>query len=58
MNNGITKILILVEMEGGAVHQVLASNLQKQAALHLLKQDDGALKVTKEVMPIELSFRN
>jgi hypothetical protein len=53
----ITKILILVEFEDGTVRQVLAPKLQKEAALHLLKSDDGTLKVTAEVQPIELDFK-
>jgi hypothetical protein len=57
MNTEIKKILILVELANGKVHQVLASNLQKQAAIHLLRADDGSLKVTKEVLPLELEFK-
>jgi hypothetical protein len=53
----ITKILVLAEFEDGSVRQVLASKLQKEAALHLLRADDGTLKVTEEIMPIELEFK-
>ncbi|PTX14430.1 hypothetical protein C8N40_11195 [Pontibacter mucosus] len=57
MSHSVTKILILVELEDGTVRQVLASKEQKELALHFLKAETGALRVTEEVEPFELTFK-
>lgn len=52
----IKTVLILVEMNGGKVRQVLASKEMKQACLHLLKKED-TLHVTEEIMPIKIEYK-
>ena len=52
----IKTILILVEMNDGKVRQVLANKEMKEACLHLLKKD-GVLRVTEEIMPIEIEYK-
>lgn len=54
MENEIKSILVFVEMNDGKIRQVLADAQMKEVCLHLLKID-GVLKVTEEVMPIEIS---
>jgi hypothetical protein len=55
--NDIKTILILVEMNDGKVRQVLANKEAKEAYLRFLTVD-GALKVTEEVMPIEVDYES
>ena len=50
----IKTILILVELENGHVHQVLASKAQKEICVHLLRTDEGVLQVSDRVEPIKL----
>lgn len=57
MSQNITKILILVELEDGTARQVLASKAQKELALQFLKSEDGSLKVTGPIEPIQLEFK-
>ena len=57
MENNIKRVLVLVEMEDNAVRQVIANPELKKAYLHFL-QEDGVLRVTEEVMPIELEFKD
>ena len=52
----IKTVLILVEMENGNVHQVLANKDMKEACLHLLKNDNGVLQLTEEIEPFELDY--
>lgn len=52
----IKKIVVLVETEKGAVHQVRASEPQKQIALKMLVGENGVLNVTEEIAPIEFKF--
>lgn len=55
--NNIKKILILVELDDGNVHQVYTTKEQKEMALHLLKNEKrGKLMLSKE--PIELEFKD
>ena len=54
----IKKILILVELENGDAHQVLASKEQKEICVHLLKSEDGVLRLSKKIKPIRLELEN
>lgn len=55
----IKTILVLVELENGNAHQVLASKTQKEIALQILKNEDkGVLMLDQEIMPITLEYSN
>lgn len=57
--NNVNKILVLVEMDNGNVHQVLASKEQKEVALHMMKSEKkNALMLSEEVEPFELEFKD
>lgn len=52
----IKTIMILVEMNNGKTRQVLAKKYMKEAVLHFLKDDNGNLRVTEEIMPISIDY--
>lgn len=52
----IQTILILVELDNGHVHQVLASKEQKEICMALLRSDEGVLRLSERVEPITLEF--
>ena len=54
----IQKILILVELDNGHVHQVLAPEEQKEICMSLLRSDAGVLRLSDRVEPITLEFHN
>lgn len=59
MIDNIEKILVLVEMNDGNVHQVLASKEQKEIALHMMKNEKrDALMLSEQVEPFELEFKD
>jgi len=53
----IQKIVVLVELAGGKVHQVLCSHEQKNVALRFF-EIDGALKLSTEIEPVEFETIN
>lgn len=54
----IQTILILVEMDNGHVHQVLASKEQKEICMALLRSEEGVLRLSDRVEPITLEFHS
>ena len=52
----IQTILILVELDNGHVHQVLASAEQKEICMAMLRSEDGVLRLSERVEPITLEF--
>jgi hypothetical protein len=50
----VKRILILVEMENGKVHQILSSVEKKEAVIGFLSNDKGVLQLSSEVEPITL----
>lgn len=50
----IQTILILVELDNGHVHQVLASAEQKEICVALLRSEDGVLRLSERVDPVML----
>lgn len=59
MKNKIEKILVLVELENGKVHQVLTSKKRKEMSLQIMKSEKhGSLMLSEEVEPIKLEFKN
>jgi len=50
----IKTILILVELDNGHVHQVLASKEQKEICMALLRSEDGVLRLSERVEPVTL----
>ena len=50
----VETVLVLVEMDNGHVHQVLASAEQKDLCLQLLRSEDGVLRLSERVEPITL----
>lgn len=54
----IQTILILVELDNGHVHQVLASVAQKDICIALLRSDDGVLRLSERVYPITLKLHS
>ena len=52
----IQTILILVELDNGHVHQVLASKEQKEICMALLRSEEGVLCLSERVEPITLEF--
>lgn len=54
----IQTILILVELDNGHVHQVLASKKQKEICMALLRSEDGVLRLSERVEPITLEFHS
>ena len=54
----IQTILILVELDNGHVHQVLASKEQKEICMALLRSEEGALRLSERVEPITLEFHS
>lgn len=47
-------ILILVELDNGHVHQVLASGEQKEICMALLRSENGVLRLSARVEPITI----
>ena len=54
----IQTILILVELDNGHVHQVLASKEQKEICMALLRSEEGVLRLSERVEPITLEFHS
>ena len=54
----IQTILILVELDNGHVHQVLASDEQKKICMALLRSEEGVLRLSERVEPITLEFHS
>ena len=54
----IQTILILVELDNGHVHQVLASAEQKEICMALLRSEEGVLRLSERVEPITLEFHS
>jgi hypothetical protein len=52
----INRILILVELDGGHVHQVLADPEKKEICMGLLQTEDGRLLLSERVEPITLEI--
>jgi hypothetical protein len=52
----IQKVLVLVELENGHVHQVLADAEQKEICVNLMRSEDGALQLSKRLKPVTLEF--
>lgn len=52
----IQTILILVELDNGHVHQVLASKEQKEVCVALLRSEAGVLRLSERVEPVTLEF--
>lgn len=53
----ISRIVVLVEFNTGAVHQVLSSREKKQLLIQMLTNDEGVLQVTAEIEPFEFQFK-
>jgi hypothetical protein len=47
-------MLILVELDNGHVHQVLASKEQKEICMALLRSDEGSIRLSDRVEPVML----
>jgi len=54
----IQTTLILVELDNGHVHQVLASKEQKEICMALLRSEEGVLRLSERVEPITLEFHS
>ena len=54
----IQTILILVELDNGHVHQVLASADQKEICIAMLRSEEGVLRLSERVEPITLEFHS
>ena len=52
----IQTILILVELDNGHVHQVLASREQKEVCVALLRSEAGVLRLSERVEPVTLEL--
>ncbi len=50
----IRRILILVELDNGHAHQVLANAEKKEVCMALLRNEDGELLLSKRVKPVTL----
>lgn len=50
----VKQTLVLVEMDNGNVHQVLASPEQKEICLNLMQCDEGVLSLSERVEPVIL----
>ena len=50
----IQTILILVELDNGHVHQVLASKEKKEICMALLRSDEGSILLSDRVEPVML----
>lgn len=54
----IEKILVLVELKNGNVHQVLTSKDRKTIALKMMESEKhGKIMLSEEIEPIELQFK-
>lgn len=54
----IRTILVLVELDNGHVHQVLAPAEQKEVCVALLRSESGVLRLSERVEPITLEFHS
>lgn len=54
----VKTVLVLVEMDNGHVHQVLASAEQKRVCVELMRSDEGVLRLSEQLEPITLKFAN
>jgi hypothetical protein len=52
----IKTILVLVELENGNVHQVLADKEQKEICVNLMRSEEGVLRLSERIKPITLEF--
>jgi hypothetical protein len=52
----IQKVLVLVELENGHVHQVIAGAEQKEICVNLMRSEDGVLQLSKRLRPVTLEF--
>jgi hypothetical protein len=50
----VKTVLVLVEMDNGQVHQVLAEKEKKEIVLQLLRSDTGTLRLSERLNPITL----
>lgn len=50
----VKTVLVLVEMDNGHVHQVLAEKEKKEIVLQLLRSETGTLRLSERVKPITL----
>jgi hypothetical protein len=50
----IETILVLVELDNGHVHQVLASKEQMEICINLLKSEEGVIRLYDRVEPVIL----
>ena len=53
----IKTILILVELDNGNAHQVLADAETKEICMNLLTNDEGVLRLSHRIEPITLEKR-
>ncbi len=51
----VKTILVLVELDNGHVHQVLASAEQKEICLALMRTENGVLLLSERVAPVVLA---
>lgn len=54
----VKKVLIIVELEDGSAHQVLATSDEKKTALFAMVATGGKLVLDKELMPIVLKTKD
>lgn len=52
----IDKVLIMVQMKNGNIHQVLASAEKKELAVGLLRNEEGVLQLLKPVEPLNIRW--
>jgi pheromone shutdown protein TraB len=52
----IKKVLILVELENGHAHQVLASSEQKYLVAQLLRDNSGVMLLSHRLAPVQLAM--
>ncbi len=52
----IEKILIVVELDNGNAHQVLASNDNKHLAINFLGRLENGIKLDKQLEPYTLKY--
>ena len=54
----VKKIIIVVEFEDGSFGEVLAPYNEKKMALSFLSNDEKQLRVSKEILPISINYKN
>lgn len=50
----VKTILVLVELDNGHVHQVLAEKEKKEIAIHLLRSEAGTLRLSERIESVTL----